>query len=257
MARLLSTGCLWIIALAFGSQALCQEPSGTAVKVDQNAAANGPGGSRILLTQGAIHSEDDIRTDQRGNAQIIFVDDTRFVVGPNSHVRIDKFVFNPNRTAQSLVLTATKGSFRFISGASASRAYQIRTPAMVIGVRGTAFDFTVEAGTGRVTEALYSGRIVNCAEGACVEFDAACAIIVALPGTPAASADAAGRAEALAYRLPFAGSGQSLLEPFRVNTSSCEAGPVQLPPRFQEPSDRTGDSEPRDRPSRGDTDNDF
>ena len=75
-----------------------------------------------------------------GLAQIRFVDDTRLVVGPNSRLVIDEFVFNPDQTAQQVTIRMAKGTFRFLSGNSPSKAYSIRTPTMTIGVRGTVLD---------------------------------------------------------------------------------------------------------------------
>lgn len=206
------------------STALAANPSGTAVRVSQNAkAAGNDAGARVLLTQGAVFAGDQITTDYQGTAQIIFVDNTRFVVGPNSRATIDRFVFNPDNTARTLTITATKGAFRFITGASAHQAYLIRTPAMTIGVRGTALDFTVETGTGRVTEAVYQGATNNCdSSNHCVINDDVCGIVIALPGNPVALATGDERQEALSRRLPFLGSlSQVLLADFRPPTSAC------------------------------------
>ena len=66
----------------------------------------------------------------------VSIDNTRIVIGPNSRLRIDTFIFNPDYTAKNVTITAVKGVFRFISGNSPDGAYQIRTPTMTIGVRG-------------------------------------------------------------------------------------------------------------------------
>jgi hypothetical protein len=66
-----------------------------------------------------------------------FNDRTNIDVGPNSSVRLDRFVFDPNRGAGKVILNATKGSFRFTTGAQNPKAdYQVRTPYGVLGVRG-------------------------------------------------------------------------------------------------------------------------
>jgi hypothetical protein len=119
------------------------EPSGSAVAVSTTTEASGPGGTRILNAPGDVFQGDTIVTDPNGQAQIQFVDDTRFVVGPNSRVLIDEFVFNPDGTATDVALNTLKGTFRFISGKSPHDAYELRTPTMTIGVRGTAIDIRV------------------------------------------------------------------------------------------------------------------
>ena len=132
-----------LASTALTAAALAQEPSGTAVKVSPNASASGVTGARTLQAPGDIFQGDEIETNPGGQAQIRFVDDTRFVVGPNSRVVIDRFVFNPDQTARNVAFNAAKGTFRFISGRSASEAYTVNTPTMTIGVRGSAYNGVV------------------------------------------------------------------------------------------------------------------
>jgi hypothetical protein len=126
------------------------EVSGTTVRVSVQAQADGEGGVRILRAPGNIFQGDIITTDRAGEAQIRFRDDSRFVVGPNSRVTIDEFVFNPNGTATQVGLSAARGAFRFIGGRSNDQAYQIRTPTATIGIRGTALDLAVNSRGGTV-----------------------------------------------------------------------------------------------------------
>ena len=116
--------------------AASQNPSGYAVKVDPAVNASGPAGQRLIELQGAIFVGDEIVAGPKGLAQIKFVDDTRIVVGPNSRLTIDTFVFNPDLTAKDITINMIQGSFRFISGRSADGAYKIRTPTMTAGIRG-------------------------------------------------------------------------------------------------------------------------
>jgi hypothetical protein len=134
----------WLLAsTALTLPAMAVEPSGQAVRVSTTATALGEGGTRTLRAPGNIFQGDVITTNRSGEAQIKFLDDTRFVVGPGSKVTIDEFVFNPNGTAASVGLAAAKGTFRFIGGSSNDGAYAIRTPTATIGIRGTAIDFAV------------------------------------------------------------------------------------------------------------------
>src|SRR5262245_31798868 len=71
------------------------EPSGTAVAVLQSAeAAGAASGQRLLQLQGPVYMGDRIKTGAVGEAQLQFRDSTKLVVGPNSQLLIDKFVFN-------------------------------------------------------------------------------------------------------------------------------------------------------------------
>jgi len=123
-------------AVCLATPAGAQSLSGRAVKVDPDVNATGPGGRRLIEIEGAVFMGDEIVAGPVGLAQIKFIDDTRLVVGPNSRLTIDKFVFNPDNTAKEVSIHMIKGSFRFISGRSSDGAYTIRTPTMTAGIRG-------------------------------------------------------------------------------------------------------------------------
>jgi hypothetical protein len=100
---------------------------------------------------------DVVATSARGSAQIRFVDNTKLVVGPNSQVTIDSFVFQ-GRSAKNFSLEAAQGTFRFITGVSAKNAYSIKTPSATIG--GGALSSTSPS---TVTEPmLVSGAVPFC-----------------------------------------------------------------------------------------------
>jgi len=124
------------VAVLAGGPAAALDPSGHAIRVDPAVNATGPGGERLIELQGAVFMGDEIVASPNGLAQIKFIDNTRLVVGPNSRLTIDTFVFNADLTAQKVVVTMVKGSFRFISGNSAPGAYTLRTPSSTIGIRG-------------------------------------------------------------------------------------------------------------------------
>jgi hypothetical protein len=65
-----------------------------------------------------------------------FQDTPGLDVGPNSSVRLDRFIYDPNRSTGQVILNATKGSFRFTTGNQNSKAYKVKTPYGTLGVRG-------------------------------------------------------------------------------------------------------------------------
>jgi len=154
----------FVLALLAGAvisgQPLAREASGTTVGVKPDAKAAGADGLRIIEIKGPIYMGDVITTNRRGQVQIIFVDNTKFVVGANSKVTIDAFVFNANKTAQDVSISAIKGTFRFITGKSPKDNYSLRTPTMTIGVRGTAFDLAIRPGESMVV--VYEGQTNVC-----------------------------------------------------------------------------------------------
>ena len=83
-----------------------------------------------------------IKTGIDSKSQLLFRDETALTVGPNSEVTLDKFVYNPNGNS-SVSVRATRGVFRFVSGSLPSTAYEIKTPAGTLGVRGSIGEFAI------------------------------------------------------------------------------------------------------------------
>lgn len=180
LMRSLILSTLALAAVAAASPAAAIEASGHAVAVLRNTAANGPGGDRALKADGPIFTGDVIKTDRRGTAQILFADNTKMVVGPNSQLTIDSFVFSGPSKASTFAIGALRGSFRFITGASAKNAYSIETPNATIGVRGTRFDGHV-AKDGTTTIAMWHGSVRICDKATprrhCTELTGTCSVI--------------------------------------------------------------------------------
>jgi len=112
------------------------QPSGVVLAVVQQSEIDSATGRRVLVQEAAVFSGDRIITGPGGEAQVKFRDDTRLVVGPNSMMTIDAFVFNDDDTARQISINAVRGAFRFITGNSPKDAYSITTPTATIGVRG-------------------------------------------------------------------------------------------------------------------------
>ena len=112
------------------------EPSGVVIAVVQSSEAEGDTGRRVLFAAAPVYSGDRIVTGPIGEAQVKFRDNTKLVVGPNSMMIIDAFVFENNDTARKISINAVRGAFRFIAGKSPKDVYSITTPTATIGVRG-------------------------------------------------------------------------------------------------------------------------
>ena len=110
-----------------------------------------------------------IVTNDQAQVQIVFADETRMVVGPNSALLIERYLMRDPNTVSEFVANALGGTFRFISGNSPSEAYSNRTPAGTIGVRGTELDLTVDQLLKQIFLLLYRDGAYHCfdlAEGA-------------------------------------------------------------------------------------------
>jgi hypothetical protein len=98
------------------------------------------GTTRALAAGSQVFQDEMIRTGEQSTAQLLFLDETSLSIGPLSEVTLDRFVFNPTTGAGDVVLSATKGAFRFITGSQNPANYQLNTPFAAIGVRGTIVD---------------------------------------------------------------------------------------------------------------------
>lgn len=77
--------------------------------------------------------------------------------GPKSTVTLDRFVYDPDHGTGTVVLRATRGIFRFVTGSQPPQDYKIVTPIATIGVRGTVFDLLVQAS--KIVVVLVSGEV--------------------------------------------------------------------------------------------------
>ena len=136
------------------------EDIGEALAVIDSATATGEVGDRPLTTGESVFLGDVVATDGQGEAQLLFSDGTRMVVGPNSQMILDQFVFRGAAAENKFAVRALGGAFRFITGDGPSDAYEIQTPSGTMGVRGTSFDFVVSPDETKVL--LYNGSTILC-----------------------------------------------------------------------------------------------
>ncbi len=144
------------------------------------------------------------------------------VVGPNSQVTVDAFVFKSPTTASAVSIEALRGSFRFITGASAKSAYEIRTPTATIGVHGTSFDGHV-GDDGTVTIAMWTGAVLLSEGDKREVVSGKCGVLVLKPGAGFERINGIDERTAVLDRLfPFAFRQGWLQAPFRVDSDECE-----------------------------------
>ena len=55
-------------------------------------------------------------------------DNSNLSVSPKSSVRLDKFVYDPNKSSGGVAVEATRGSFRFVTGSQSRGSYQVKDP---------------------------------------------------------------------------------------------------------------------------------
>ena len=104
--------------------------SANTVKPDASGTIGG-----ALSAGSSVHANETVKTGSSGQAGLGFIDKTTLHVGPSSSVRLDKFVYDPNKGTGSVVIDATKGAFRFSTGGKGGDA-KIKTPHVTLGIRG-------------------------------------------------------------------------------------------------------------------------
>lgn len=131
----------------------------------ENQVTGDVGGVPVRLKVGdGVFQDQVVETAVKSTAQLLFRDETALTVGPGSRVVLDKFIYNPASKTGDIVLNATKGAFRFVSGAATSSSYKIKTPVATIGVRGTIFDYFINA-LGELILVLVEGAVEVCPTG--------------------------------------------------------------------------------------------
>ncbi len=82
----------------------------------------------------------EIRTGAASRLQVLLLDRSNFQVGANARITVDRFVYDPARSASAVGMSVARGAFRFMSGrpthANPGQS-SIRTPVATIGIRGT------------------------------------------------------------------------------------------------------------------------
>lgn len=137
-----------------------------AVAVARVALAVGEA-SRVSATQteplrvgSTVYAGDRIRTGPDAVAMLVFIDEGRISVRPESELWIKQYLIDPKGVDTRIELELTKGTVRQISG-NASRLqperYRLNTPVAAIGVRGT--DFLAKTSAEGVQTLVQEGKI--------------------------------------------------------------------------------------------------
>ncbi|MFO1324457.1 MAG: FecR domain-containing protein [Burkholderiales bacterium] len=89
-----------------------------------------------------VQTSDTIRTGDGGSVGITMDDDSLLSAGPNSVVVLERYAFDTTTNQGRLDTALNKGTLAVVSGRIAKQspdAMTVRTPAVILGVRGTSF----------------------------------------------------------------------------------------------------------------------
>ena len=113
------------------------------IKVAKGTVQIERGGHRLAASVGdAVQTGDVVMTGMDGSVGITLLDNSLLSAGPNSVLSIDRFAFDSTTHQGGFEASLRKGTLAVVSGKLAKQspdAMKVKTPAAVLGVRGTEF----------------------------------------------------------------------------------------------------------------------
>jgi hypothetical protein len=129
------------LVLAAGPAARAQEVGTMTAFQTVIARLNGP----ALGVGAGIFLNDRLRSNATGLGMIVFNDESSAKIGPNASLTIDEFVYDPVTRRGTSTFRADSGLARFYGGQISKRGrMNVRTPHMVLGIRGGIIEVGVE-----------------------------------------------------------------------------------------------------------------
>jgi len=120
------------------------------------------GGARVRAGTG-IALGDRLASNATGSGMIVFQDESSARLGPNAVLTVDEFVYDPSRRKGTVRLRQTNGLARIHGGQISKRGKsEVRTPHIVLGVRGGIVDVAVSGGQSIAT---LRGGLMVCQAG--------------------------------------------------------------------------------------------
>lgn len=137
-----------VLVCAVAAPVVAQErPVAGRIKISSGSAFIVREGAQIPAQPGQVVFEaDGLRTAGDGKIGVTLNDDTRLSLGPNSELKLDRFMYAPADSGFGLVVKFVKGAATYVSGRIAKLApnsIRLETPAAIIGVRGTTLAISV------------------------------------------------------------------------------------------------------------------
>ena len=108
-----------------------QNRDGQSVKPEASGSIAG-----TLSAGNGVHASETVHTGSSGQADLRFLDNSNLTVGPGSSVRLDKFVYDPNKGSGSVAIEASRGAFRFVTASQNKGEVKVKTPSGTLGIRG-------------------------------------------------------------------------------------------------------------------------
>lgn len=149
----------FVVALAAGPVQAQTRVGEAAVVRNEVVRVAGAASRQINVGDGLLRDET-VRTGLDSATRLVMIDSTNLSIGANATLKLDRTVFNDERSYREIAIRLTSGAFRFVTGHSEKAAYKITTPLATIGVRGTTLDILSQRG--RTVVVLQEGASSVC-----------------------------------------------------------------------------------------------
>lgn len=160
MRRIAATA---LLLIGSAVPALAETSVGVTAAVNQDAKALVGANVRTISLGDSVVFNERIQTSGSGLVQVLLADGTTFMVGPNSDLVIDSFVYDPNAGTAQVTASFTKGVLRFIGGQTSKteNGVTINTPVGTMGIRGAMVDVVLDppAGTPPHIDMLFGNEV--------------------------------------------------------------------------------------------------
>jgi hypothetical protein len=148
VAGAVAAAAVLFVILAIASIARAAGPQIAQVKTVSGDAAIVRGGASLPAKVGdPVYEKDTIKTGDGGSIGLTFVDNTVMSAGPNSEIDMSQYRFDSNNFNGAMLADVHQGTVTMVSGdiaRSSPGAMRIKTPAAMLGVRGTRFAIEVK-----------------------------------------------------------------------------------------------------------------
>lgn len=137
--------CFGLIVSPMALLAASGEKIGSAVAIVNTVTVDYANERRGLAAGDDVRQDEFVEVSADSQGEFRLDDDTKLALGPGARLLLDRFVYDSDKRAGSIVVNLAKGAFRFMTGLAAKSTYVVRTPTAAITVRGTVFDVFVLA----------------------------------------------------------------------------------------------------------------
>lgn len=111
----------------------------------------------------SVFQHDVLETGQTGSLGVTLKDNTRLSLGPNSHLTLNEFAFNPRQEEYSFLTEMARGTLMYLSGMMSKlspESVSVKTPVATVGIRGTRFLIRIDGEeTVNLSENMDSGEL--------------------------------------------------------------------------------------------------